>query len=153
MKKPYFPLVEGAPLPLRKIVKREVRFEEVDALGIVWHGRYPSYFEDARVALGYKFGIGYMELYENGISAPIKQLHIDYHRPLKFREEFTIEGILHWTEAAKINCEFIIRDSKDRIATTGYSVQLMLNRNNELFMVHPPFLEELRKKWNAGELE
>ena len=40
-----------APLPLTCTVPREVRFEEVDALNVVWHGRYPSYFEDARVAM------------------------------------------------------------------------------------------------------
>ena len=79
-----------------------VTLEEVDPLGIVWHGRYPSYFEDARVALGNRFGIGYMDFYEKGIVTPIKKMHVDYHLPLTFQQPFTIEGILHWTEAARL---------------------------------------------------
>ena len=31
-----------------------IRFNEIDALGIVWHGHYIKYFEDAREAFGKK---------------------------------------------------------------------------------------------------
>ena len=153
MLKPYFIDQKDAPKPLRIQVKRRVRFEEVDALGIVWHGRYASYFEDARSALGENFGIGYLDLYRNGIVAPIKKLHMDYHRTLMFPEEFSIEGILHWSDAARINYEFIIRDSKGSIVTTGYSVQIMLDMENNLYMVSPPFYQEFCKRWKAGELK
>ena len=43
----YFAAVPDAPPPLRVDVGRKVRFEEVDSMGIVWHGHYASYFEDA----------------------------------------------------------------------------------------------------------
>ena len=153
MFKPYFIAQKDDPEPLRLQVKRQVRFEETDALGIVWHGRYASYFEDARSALGDNYGIGYLDLYRNGIVAPIKKLHADYHRPLTYPEDFTVEGILHWSDAARINYEFIIRDSKGSIVTTGYSVQIMLDMENNLYMVSPPFYQEFCKRWKAGELK
>jgi acyl-CoA thioester hydrolase len=34
-----------------------VRFNETDALGIVWHGYYLHYFEEGREAFGRKHGI------------------------------------------------------------------------------------------------
>jgi acyl-CoA thioester hydrolase len=151
--KPYFYDQKNAPAPLRIHVNRRVRFEEVDAIGIVWHGRYASYFEDARSALGDSYGIGYLDLFNNGIVAPIKKLHIDYHRPLKYPEDFTIDGILHWSDAARINYEFIIRDSKGNVVTTGYSVQVMLDKGNNLYMVSPPFYQEFCRRWKAGDLK
>jgi acyl-CoA thioester hydrolase len=129
-----------------------VRFEEVDALGIVWHGRYPSYFEDGRVLLGEKYGIGYLDFYRQGIVAPIKQLHIDYQRPLQFSELFTIEAILHWADAARLNHEFILRNAAGEITTTGYSVQLLTDDKQNVLMLPPPFYEEFRQLWLAGEL-
>ena len=75
MIKPYFKTDEGQPAPLPIRIRQKVRFEEVDSLGIVWHGRYASYFEDARVAFGEKYGIGYMDFYANGVVAPIKLTH------------------------------------------------------------------------------
>jgi acyl-CoA thioester hydrolase len=151
--KPYFGKQDGAPEPLRLQLSRRVRFEEVDAIGIVWHGRYASYFEDARSALGERYGIGYLDFYKNGVVAPIKKMHVDYHRPLVFHQEFSIEGILHWSDAARINFEFIIRDDKGSIATTGYSVQVMTDTENNLYMVPPPFYREFCRRWKEGELK
>ena len=82
---------------------RTIRFEEVDPLGIVWHGRYPSYFEDARVALGDRYGIGYADFHRERVAAPIKQMQTNYILPLRFGERCTITALLHWTEAARIN--------------------------------------------------
>ena len=35
----------------------EVRFSEVDSMGIVWHGSYAKYFEDAREEFGKKYNL------------------------------------------------------------------------------------------------
>jgi acyl-CoA thioester hydrolase len=152
MLKPYFPLRAEDPAPLRRRVDRRVRFEEVDPLGIVWHGRYPSYFEDARVALGDLFGSGYMDLYQQGIAAPIRKMHLDYHRPLRFQEEFTIEGILHWSDAVRLNHEFIIRNGAGEVATTGYTVQMLMDRQDNVLLVPPPSLAVFRQRWREGSL-
>jgi acyl-CoA thioester hydrolase len=152
MRKPYFRPQEGAPQQLRCSVERTVRFEEVDALGIVWHGRYPSYFEDGRVLLGEKYGLGYMDLYNQGIVSPIKQMHVDYQLPLRFGDPFTIEAILHWSDAVRLNHEFILRNAEGAVTTTGYTVQLMMDQEDNVLMVPPPFYDEFRQRWQAGEL-
>lgn len=152
MRKAYFPARPGDPAPLRASVERVVRFEEVDPLGIVWHGRYPSYFEDARVAVGEKYGIGYLDIYRQGVLAPVKKMHIDYHRPLRFGESFTIEGILHWSEAARLNHEFIIRDHDGHLATSGYTVQMLMDTAENVLLLHPPFMQAFLDRWRAGEL-
>jgi len=151
MKKAYFRPTEGAPAALCRTVERVVRFEEVDPLGIVWHGRYPSYFEDGRVLLGEKYGIGYMDFYRQGVVAPIKQLHVDYQRPLEFGEPFTIEAILHWSDAARLNHEFILRNAQGEVTTTGYSVQLLMDQQRNVLMLPPAFYEAFRQRWLAGE--
>ncbi len=152
MRKPYFKAFPDAPPPLRGTVTRSIRFQEVDMLTIAWHGHYTSYFEDARVALGERYNIGYMDFYNNGILAPIKTAHVDFIRPLKFRDKITVEGIFHYTEAARLNSEYIIRDPEGRVAATGYIVQMMLDTDYELFLTQPEFLREFCQRWKAGKL-
>ena len=152
MKKRWFPKVENAPEPLSMVVERHVRFEDVDALGIVWHGRYPSYFEDARVALSARYGLGYMDFYDKGVIAPIKQMYVDYHQPLRFEEIFTIEGRWHWSEAARLNFEFILRNDQQQIVTTGYSVQMLLDRESNILVVPPTFYQQFLQCWKEGTL-
>jgi acyl-CoA thioester hydrolase len=152
MRKPYFPAQAGAPSPLRCTVERVVRFEEVDPLAIVWHGRYPSYFEDGRVMLGQTYGLGYMDLYQQGVLAPIKQLFVDYQLPLRFGEAFSIEAILHWSDATRLNHEFILRNTVGEITTSGYSVQLLMDERQQVLMLPPPFYAEFRERWQTGSL-
>lgn len=152
MRQPYFKTAPGDPKPLVVTTHRTVRFEEVDTVGMVWHGRYPSYFEDARVKLGDKFGIGYQDFIREKIMAPIKSMHIDYHHPLRFNERFSITALLHWSDAVRINFEFRIHNAENRLTTTGYTVQLMLDHNAEVLFVTPKFYHTLCDRWRAGEL-
>ncbi len=152
MKKDYFKKIQGSPEPLRHSVTARVRFQETDPLGIVWHGHFASYFEDARVGLGRAYGIGYMDFYSNGILAPIKTMHIDYLHPLEFEEEIRVDALLHWTEAARINNEFIVFNGRGETAATGYTIQMLLNRNFQLYMVQPPFYKKFCDRWKAGTI-
>lgn len=151
-KPPYFKSVPGTPAPLRVQVKRSVRFEEVDPLNIVWHGRYASYFEDARVALGKKYGVGYQDFHRHGFIIPIKQMYLDYVAPLHFGEQCRIEACLHWSEAARINFGFSIHGKNDALVATGYTVQLILSTDSELQMVFPDFYADFCRQWQAGQL-
>lgn len=150
--KAYFRPNETDPLPLRASAQRLVRFEEVDPLGIVWHGRYPSYFEDARVRLFENYDIAYLTLYSKGLVTPIKQLHVDYFLPLRFEETVTVEAIMHFSEAARINIEYIIRNAAGAVTTTGYTVQMMMDRDDNLLIVAPPYYQEFVEKWRHGRL-
>jgi acyl-CoA thioester hydrolase len=153
MRKSYFPVIKGAPPPLRIRVERRVRFEEVDQMGIVWHGRYASFFEDARSAAGERYGFGYPDFKRYEVSAPICILHTEFLFPLKFDEIFVVEGVLHWTEAARINIEYLLWNSDGRLSTTGYTVQVLLDKDQQLLLIPPPFYRDFRKKWRAGQFQ
>ena len=152
MRKPYFQTDPGNPVPLKITLQRQVRFEEVDSMGIVWHGRYISYFEEARVAFGRKYGVSYSDFIRNQIPVPIRQVSVDHLKPLFFEDMIEIDAILHWTEAARINFEFKIR--KDgKVVCTGHSIQLMLDTNFELLLAPPPFYMDFMEKWKKGLLD
>ncbi len=151
LRKAYFPSSAQAPNPLTEVVHRRVRFEEVDAMRIVWHGRYISYFEDARVALGRRYGISYSDFIEHQTPVPIKRLEVDYIKPLYFDEEFDVKAILHWSESARINFEFRITNGMGEVVCTGCSVQLMLDHDLSLLFSPPPFYQAFLDKWQSGE--
>jgi acyl-CoA thioester hydrolase len=152
MRKSYFPLISDAPAPLSLAVTRRVRFEEVDSMGIVWHGCYPSYFEDSRVALGHRYGISYSDFIREQVPVPVRQMQIDYYRPLRFEEDMEIKTLLHWSDAARINFEYEIHDAQGQLACTGCTVQLMLDGNFDVLLAPPPFFAAFLARWKQGEL-
>jgi len=156
-KAPYFKLEtmpdgHSAPPPLSCTVERTARFEEVDPLNVVWHGRYPSYFEDARVAFGAAYNLSYMDFYNAGLVVPIKQIGFDYIQPLRFAQTCRITATLHWSEAARLNFSYAITDLSGALLTTGYTVQLFLNTDMEVFMIKPNFYADFCSLWKNGKL-
>ncbi|MDF1614737.1 acyl-CoA thioesterase [Desulfurivibrio dismutans] len=147
----YFPPAPDSPAPLTVGVSRRVRFEEIDLMGIVWHGRYVSYFEDGRVALGDRYGMGYRDFIHRGVRAPIVRMHIDYHAPLYFDETMEIVTRMHWNEAMRLDYSFQINGPEARLVARGYSMQLLTDREDNLLLSPPDWIEEFKDRWRRGE--
>jgi len=149
----YFSHLPGTPAPLCKTVERIVRFNEIDPMGIMWHGHYAGFLEDARVALGDALGIGYQDFYNHQIRIPVRQMHLDYLSPLYYGKTYRICAKLFYTEAARLNYDFTITDEEGKICTRGYSVQLMLDAQDNLLLEWPVFTRNFLEKWKAGSIK
>lgn len=148
----YFERIPGSPEPIVVEVKRRVRFNEADPMAIVWHGRYPLYFEEASEELGRKCGLSYPDYFEADLRAPILELHIDYFKPLFLDEQFTIKASLIWNEGSRLNTEFHLIKQDKSIASSGYTVQLFTDHETgKPYRVSPELLERCRTRWKAGE--
>jgi len=125
-----------------------VRFNEADMLQIVWHGHYVNYLEDGRQAFGEKYGLGYMEVYNQGFTIPIVKLTIDYKRPLRFGEKAIVETSFVNSEAAKLIFRYTVlnKETKETIAT-GETIQVFVADKGELSLTIPDFFAEWKKKW------
>lgn len=151
--KSYFTTKSTDPASLTVKTKRRVRFEEVDMLGIVWHGHYVSFLDNGRVALGDRFpALSYARLQTEQVAAPIVQLHIDYQAPLMLDDVMLIETALHWTDALKLNFSYQISRGDGRLAIKAYSVQLFTDLTGSMLLVPPTWVAEFRKQWATGEL-
>ncbi len=63
-----------------------VRFAETDAMGVVHHGAYPAYLEEARAMLLRHHGHPYQEVRSSGVDFAVLELFVAYRRPLRFDE-------------------------------------------------------------------
>ena len=50
-----------------------------------------------------------------------------------------------------MNIEYLIWNAAGRLATTGYTVQVLLDKDDNLLLSPPPFFREFREKWRAGD--
>jgi acyl-CoA thioester hydrolase len=123
-----------------------VKFSEVDALGIVWHGNYLRYFEEGREQFGVEFDLKYLDIYDKGYVLPIVQMHLDYKRPLVYGESMIIETTYVDCEAAKMIFEYkIFKKNGNELVVTGSSVQAFLNLDRQLLLTIPPFFEQWKR--------
>ncbi len=149
----YFKQNPGDPAPLEKSVFHKVRFHEIDAMKIVWHGHYVAMCEDARMALGDAVGLGYGDFYKRGILLPVRQMHLDYLAPLCYGHTYEVKARLFYSEAVRLNVDFTILDEAKRVMARGYSVQLLTDKNQQVLFERPPFYEEICQAWKAGKIK
>lgn len=135
--------------PLSASANIRIRFSEVDSVGIVWHGSYALYFEDAREAFGAMYGITYLDIFNSGYYAPIVDLSFSFKKPLSYGKSAIVTAKFRNTKAAKIIFDYEITDPADgSIIATGASVQVFLDLDYRLVWTLPPFFAEWKQKHN-----
>ena len=130
----------------------DIRFSEVDSMGVVWHGHYAMYFEDAREEFGKKYNLEYLFMYDQGYFEPLVELTFKYKKPLIYGMKPEISITYCPTEAAKIVFDYEIRDTATgEVYVTGHSVQVFMDKTNyQMVLYSPDFYEEWKKKWEVN---
>jgi acyl-CoA thioester hydrolase len=125
-----------------------VRFNEADPLGIVWHGHYVRYFEDAREDFGKENGISYLDFYRNSLAVPVVAMQCDFKKPLRYGDTIVVETMYIDTPAAKLNFTYKIFDAVNgtQIATGSTSQVFVDAKTFELQLTMPPFFDAWRRK-------
>ncbi len=62
------------------------RFAETDAMGVIHHGAYAAYLEEARAAFIDAAGHPYREVQDEGVNFTVLELYLSYLRPVRFGE-------------------------------------------------------------------
>ncbi len=132
---------------LKTIHQIRVRFNEVDSLGIVWHGHYIKYFEDGREAFGREFGLTYLDVKSHGFATPIVKMSSEHQLPLRYGEVATIETTYVNSRAAKVIFSYQIKNKNDQTVCTGESTQVFTKLQSGIMSLNlPDFYRSWKEK-------
>lgn len=124
----------------------DIRFSEVDSMGVVWHGSYMLYLEDAREAFGERYNLGYLRFFDEGYYAPLVDVQLKYKQPIIYGMHPEIEIVYHPTEAAKIVFDYTITND-GAVMATAHTVQVFMDKQYKLVLGNPPFFEKWKEMW------
>jgi acyl-CoA thioester hydrolase len=120
-------------------IELEVRFHDVDMVGVVWHGHYLRYLENARWALMDRLDYGLQRMLESGFAWPIVDLQSKYLNPARFGERLRVRAsLVEWESRLALN--YLVSRVADgaRIARAR-TVQVAVDaRTGELQFATPP---------------
>ncbi|MBI3724251.1 acyl-CoA thioesterase [bacterium] len=103
------------PRRIKASVEVDVRFHEVDAQGVVWHGNYFHYLDLARAALLRAGGLGTSELLRAGFDLPVVDCEVRYRAPLRLEERARVETELVWHGSPELELEYRVVRSRDGV--------------------------------------
>jgi len=134
---------------LTHVFEEDVKFSDVDSMAVVWHGHYVRFFEDGREAWGKKYGLTYLDVYNENFFTPIVSMHCEHLTPLEYGDTAIVETTFIDSPAAKLFFDYKIYRKRDgALSATGETTQVFLDKDRALFIAMPSFYETWKKKWD-----
>jgi acyl-CoA thioester hydrolase len=107
--------------------------------GIVWHGSYISWMEEARVECLRSIGIDFANLVAQGCDLPVVDLSLRYHRSLRMGESAIVKTRTVDMEGVRMVWEYEIESSdRSTIYLTGMVTLVAVDREKGKIMRQLP---------------
>jgi len=116
---------------MRFSVSEYVRWEDIDAAGIINYQAYLRFFGLAEVELFRSCGLSYKTMFEDiGIWLPRVHVECDFHHPVRLDDLLVVDAFFGRIGATSIHLNFEVRRSDDRdvVVATGKYVLVSVPR-------------------------
>jgi len=117
-----------------------VRYQETDAMGVLHHANYFTYFEMGRTELLRANGLDYRQIEAGGLLMVVVHIECRYRRPARYDDVLRLRTLTHRVSAAKLEHRYTLwRD--DELLAEGASTLACVDREGRLQRV-PDWLKE-----------
>lgn len=124
-------------------VQLRVRYKDTDAMGIVHHANFITFYEVARTEMLREFGTTYRKLEESGIMLPVHEVQIKYSKAAFYDDLLTIKITLVEPPRAKMVFHHEIYNEEGTLINTGKVVLLYMNAETKRATRAPQWFYDL----------
>ena len=105
-----------------------VRYAETDAMGIVYHANYVTFFEVGRVEYLRTAGIDYRALEDAKLTGAVVEVGVRFHAPARFDDELSVCTRCASMERVRFRMEYEIwRESDHTLIVSGHTDHALLS--------------------------
>ncbi|MCK9254098.1 MAG: acyl-CoA thioesterase [Clostridiales bacterium] len=97
-----------------------VRYHETDAMGIVHHANYLTWFEVGRTEYLRAVGMTYRSMEEQGIASPVIGISSRYHHPARYDDPIELETWVQAYNGVRLTMGYAVR-CDGRLLCSGQS--------------------------------
>lgn len=127
--------------------KLRVRYEETDTMGVVYYGKFFTWFEVGRVSLFRAVGLGHGELMRQELLLPVVQAHADYRASARFDDEILVKTRVADVGSSSIRFENeVYKLPEMTLLATGHTVQVLTDNGGKKV----PFPAELKGRLTSS---
>ena len=127
---------------VRGYCEYRVPYADTDQMGMVYYGRYLSYFERARNELMRALGFTYKEMEAMGLGLPVIEAHVNYKNPAHYDDLLTISAELKWLKTVRLQVYCQIYRGEELLAD-GYTIHAVMDMKSKKATRLPDEMREL----------
>jgi acyl-CoA thioester hydrolase len=116
--------------------------------GVVWHGAYITWMEEARVECLRSMGIDFADLVKLGCDLPVVELSIRYHQGMRLGEAAIVKTRMTEIAGVRINWDYKIQAPEEaEVYVTGRVTLVAIDREKGKIMRQlPPVVKDVLVK-------
>lgn len=123
------------------------RYFETDAMGIVHHAAYITWFEEGRSAFTRALGYPYARMEADGLLLAVAEVNARYHLPARYDDEVIVTTALDEFPSRGMNFSYEVRRASDgALLVTGSTRHVTIDRAGRVQRVP----EAIRQRILAG---
>tara|TARA_B100000902_G_C27024075_1_gene771103 strand:- start:147 stop:566 length:420 start_codon:yes stop_codon:yes gene_type:complete len=124
--------------------------QDSDHAGVMWHGTYFNWLEEARVSALSKSGLNYIDLIKNGFELPLIDASIKYLSPLFLGDNITIQSQFKISKSPKIIIHSQFINKRKKVLTIAEVHLVLINKQKfSIIRKRPDFISKAFLKLNG----
>lgn len=124
----------------------EVRYQETDQMGVVYHANYLVWFEIGRTKLIEQLGFKYAEMEKEGFVSPVVDIQISYKHPARYGDTVTINTSIQTYTGIRTIYAYEIKNEQGDLLCTGTSTHVVVKKGN----FRPVSLRKVNPSWDQA---
>lgn len=122
-----------------------VQPHHTDYAGVVWHGSYISWMEEARVECLRFVGIEFVDLVALGCDLPVVELSVRYHRQIQLGMAAVVRTRMAKVDGVRINWDYQIQspDGQQLYVTAQVTLVAVDRQKGKIMRQLPPVMKEV----------
>jgi len=134
--------------------KIQIRYDEVDKMGYVYHGNYARFYHISRTELMRKIGFSDKELEAKNILLPVIEMNIKYLKPVFYDDVITIKTTLQNIPASRMRFKHEVYNSNNEVINQAESTVVFVDMQTRKPMKAPGFIvDKIELQNNISRLD
>ena len=127
---------------MKHILEQTVYYADTDSYGVVWHGTYLRWMEQARVEFCRELGIDLVSMKENDVVIPVTNINIRYKASAKLDNTVIVETQITKISPLTVTFNQIIKEKETNKIFTNADVEVVaVNGEGRIYRRMPEVLK------------
>lgn len=125
-----------------------------DYAGVVWHGTYLAWMEEARVECLRSIGVDFAELVALGCDLPVVEISVRYHRPLRLGMTAVVKARMAEIDGVRLNWDNQIQslDGQELYVTAKVTLVAVDREKGKIMRQLPPAVKDALRRLSGYNL-
>lgn len=107
----------------------DVRYQETDQMGVVYHANYLIWFEIGRTKYIEHLGFNYTDMENSNIVSPVTHVDMTFKTPVQYGEKVTVETWVQSYNGIRTVYAYHILNENDELAVSGTTEHVIVRKD------------------------